>query len=109
MEQAGFALERRCHIARSPRPDLVQRLGRVLERDLLMLQYRPARCAGLPYSLGRTRGPLDRAPEILRQALLGTGRGFLLRRAQQSVVWGNIVSVWVVLCGIRIIKKQTNQ
>src|SRR3546814_8866756 len=63
MEQAGFALERRYHIARSPRPDLVQRLGRAFERDLLMLQYRPARCAGQQLRLGRTRGSLDRAQE----------------------------------------------
>src|SRR3546814_729864 len=47
---------------------------------LLMLQYRPARCAGLQHRLGRTRGPLDRAPEIMGKALLGTRRGFLRRR-----------------------------
>src|SRR3546814_15918856 len=50
MEQAGFALERRCHIARSPRPDLVQRLGRPPERALLIPPYRPPRARKSPLS-----------------------------------------------------------
>src|SRR3546814_16494884 len=45
-----------------------------------MAQYRPARGAGLQHRLVRTRGPLDRAPEIMGKALLGTRRGFLRRR-----------------------------
>src|SRR3546814_7004293 len=72
--QGWIALHRRCEVTRGSRPDLVQRLCRALERDLLMLKDRSARRPRLQHRLGRTRGPLDRAGIVAALAAIGRDR-----------------------------------